>query len=541
MASALRRVGAFLAVSTLAIVAYALLYQFGMAALEGHQRTFMESLFVVIETFTTTGYGEDAGLWTSGWMHVLMIVMQLSGIALIFTTLPLFVVPLIEDALATSPPTAVDLEDHVVVCRFTPRGDALVSALNTRDVPYVIVEPDRERATQLYEEGYQVIHGDPEHVEDLRNAGAEDALALVADDDDETNAAIVLSARETSADLRVVSLVEDIALADYHRYAGADRVVSPRRMLGESLANKITTSVSAELDGTIEVGTDLEIVELLVQHDSPLVGQTIAESGIGATGANVIGTWFHGQFASPPDPNAVIDEHTVLLVAGREQQLEQLKELTLSTTRRHRRGRAIIAGHGEVGTAAGDALAASEVASVVVDLEDDPGVDIVGDITDRSTLTEAGIEDARSVVLALDDDTTTIFAALVLGQVAPEVEVVARANQTESVGKLYRAGADYVLALSTVSGRLLASELLNEEVLSPETQIDIVRTAAPGLEGRTLREADVRARTGCTVIAIERRGQLFVDLDPDVRIESGDELVVAGTDADVQRFKEFAT
>lgn len=539
MANASRRVGRFLAISAAVILGYALLYKFGMAYMEGEQRTLIESLLVVVESLTTTGYGEDADVWSTAGMQLLMISVQLTGIGLIFLTLPLIIVPLIEETLAIDPPTTVDLEDHVVICRFTPRGDALVEELSTRGVPYVVVEPDRERARELYEDGYTVIHGDPERVDDLRAAGVEAALALVADDDDETNATIVLSAKEAAPDLRVVSLIEDTTVEDYHSYAGADRVVSPRRMLGESLASKITTSVSAELGDTIEVGTDLEIVELLIQHDSELVGQTVAESRIGETGANVIGAWFHGQFVSPPSPDAVIDEHTVLLVTGHEDELERLKELTLSSTRRHRRGTTIVAGYGEVGTTVSDALAASEAESVVVDLEDGPDVDVVGDVTDRETLAEAGIDEARSVILALDDDTTTIFAALVIEQVAPEVEVIARTNETESAGKLYRAGAEYVLALSTVSGRLLASELLDEEVISPGTQIEVVRTEAPALANETLREADVRARTNCTVIAVERDGESITDFDPDFRIRAGDELVVAGTDEDVQRFSEL--
>jgi K+/H+ antiporter YhaU regulatory subunit KhtT len=64
-------------------------------------------------------------------------------------------------------------------------------------------------------------------------------------------------------------------------------------------------------------------------------------------------------------------------------------------------------------------------------------------------------------------------------------------------------------------------------------KVEIVRTPAPELVGDTLAEADVRARTGCTIIAIERDGELLTDIGPDSRVEDGDELVAAGPDADV--------
>ncbi len=534
-----RRVVYYLVGAFLVMVAYALAYRYAMAAFEGRQVGFLHAFHIVVETFTTTGYGEDAGLWTSPAMKALMIAMQLTGVTLVFLTFPLFLVPLVEEALATDPPVETDLTGHVVVCSFTPTGEVLVDELDSMGVDYVVVESDRNRAEKLHSEGYTVVHGDPESVETLERAGATDAMALVADADDETNASIVLSAREVARDLRVVSLVEDATLADYHRYAGADRVVSPRRLLGESVASKAAPSISSNLGDAVEIGEDFEIVELLVQRGSSLQGTTIAESGVAERGINVIGAWFRGVFVSPPAPDDVIDEHTILLVAGREERLERLRDLTLSKARRYRRGKVVVAGYGEVGSTASDMLVRANVPNVVVDVEDKPGVDVVGDATDQKTLDAADVPEARSVVLALDDDTTAIFATLAIKQVAPDTEVIARANDPESVSKLYRAGAEYVLARPTVSGRMVASHLLDKEVLAPESQLEIVRTRAPALTGQSLADADVRARTGCTVIAAERDGELVTDVGPEFVVRPDDELVVVGTDADINRFNEF--
>lgn len=542
MSKSTRRAVAYVALSFVVVVVYALLYQWVQGVFEGREITFLRALEFTVQTFTTTGYGEESSAWSEPASLVLVILMMVTGVFLIFLTLPLFIVPLVESALATDPPTSVDLENHVVICTFTPRGDTLVKELQSRDKPYVVVEADREYARELYEDGYSVIHGDPEDVDALEAACVTDADTLVADDTDERNASIVLSAKQAAPDVRVITLIEDPDVAEYHRYAGADAVISPRRLLGERLASKATTSISAALGDAIEIGDRLEIAELLVQRNSPLEGKRILDSGVGEmTGTNIIGAWFRGDFKSPPGPDDVIDEHTILLVAGRESQLERLKRLTLSETRQHRRGKVVIAGYGEVGEAAGERLTGTETPPTVVDIEDKPGVDVVGDATDPRTLEEAGIEEARSIILALGDDTTTIFASLVAKQVSPDVEVIARANETDSVPKLYRAGAEYVLALATVSGRILASNALDEEVISPDTQIDILRTEAPGLVGKSLAEADVRARTNCTIIAAERDGELLTEIGPDFVVQTGDTLVVAGVDADINRFNELVS
>jgi K+/H+ antiporter YhaU regulatory subunit KhtT len=62
---------------------------------------------------------------------------------------------------------------------------------------------------------------------------------------------------------------------------------------------------------------------------------------------------------------------------------------------------------------------------------------------------------------------------------------------------------------------------------------------APGLSGQTVAEADVRARTGCTVVAIERNGDVVTDVGPDTRIGAEDRLVVAGTDESVREFEQL--
>jgi Trk K+ transport system NAD-binding subunit len=229
----------------------------------------------------------------------------------------------------------------------------------------------------------------------------------------------------------------------------------------------------------------------------------------------------------------------VLLATGREDQLERLRELTLSERRSLGQGRTVVAGYGEVGKRATEALSTSGIPHTTVDSEEQSGVDVVGDATEPDDLRRAGIEDASTVLLALPEDTITEVATLVAREANPDAEIIARAEVTENVGKIYRAGADYVLSLATVSGRILASTILDETVLSPDTQVEVVRREAPGLVGRTLGEANVRAETGCTVVGIERNGVVRTDIGPDFEVQRGDELVVAGTDEGVSRFSEL--
>jgi len=140
------------------------------------------------------------------------------------------------------------------------------------------------------------------------------------------------------------------------------------------------------------------------------------------------------------------------------------------------------------------------------------------------------------VILTLPDDTLAVFATLVVRELSGDVQIIARANETGNARKLYRAGADYVLALSTVSGRMLASTILNEDVISFDQWVEVVRVPAGRLAGQSLEDADVRARTSCTVIAVERGDEVLTDLAASFTLQRGDSVIVAGPDSGINEF-----
>jgi len=523
-------------------VTAALGYQWVMRTFEGEARTFLESLQFTVEMFTTTGFGGDAETWDSPQTYAFVVVMDLLGMVLLIGALPVLASPFLEEAFSTTVPRALEdaLSDHIVICSDTSRAEALIAELDSVGVPYVIVEPDRDRAVDLYEEGRRVIRADPESTEGLAAARLPDARALVADVSDQVDTSIVLAAKELAEDAPVVSVVEEPDREAYHRLAGADRVLSPRALLGESLASKVTTAPETGIDDAIRIDDDLELVELPIRHGSGLAGSTLADSAIlERTGVNVIGAWFRGEFDASPPPTTTLRPGTVLLVSGSGDRIERLVDLIRSDVRRFGTGETVVVGYGEVGRTVAGALADADVPHTTVDRADVAGVDVVGDASDPETLVAAGVEDARTVVLALPDDTTAEFATLVIRDLAPDTEIIARVEDPGSIAKMYRAGADYVLSLATVTGRMSASYLLSDhDVLSLDRQVEVVRTPAPGIAGRTIADADVRSETGCTVVAIERGETVLTDVGPDTRIEAGDEFVVVGSDENVRRFED---
>lgn len=540
-----RRTLSYLALVVVTTVALTIAYSVGMAVWEGRPRPLYQSLEVVIQSFTTTGYGEDAP-WQSPQMNVLVILMQFTGIGLILTAVDIFAVPWLQNVLSPETPTSLPKrESHVVICAHTSRTDALITELAAREQSYVLVEPDEEQAQQLHQDDCEVIHGDPESTAVLEAAHVGTARAVVADSGDDTNASIVLSVRAVNPDVQVVTLVEDAELAQYHDAAGADEVLSPRQLLGRSLAAELPTAVTASVDDSVVIGEAFELVELAIEEGSELAHATFATADLRERfGVNVLGAWVEGEFQTPVDPDTELEPGTRLLAAGEPDRLTALRDATASTVRRLSSQRVIVAGYGDSGQAAHEALADTSSEVTVLDSVAKDTVDVVGDARDPTVLQEAGIDDASALLLMVGDDTAATLSTLIARKQNPDVRIVVRANEEANTQKLYRAGADYVQSLATISGRMLASTVFeDEDVLTYSKQINVVRLSADSLAGTTISEAAIRENVGCTVVAIVRDGETITDFDPDsFEFQTGDAVIVAGTDDSTTEFEsEFGS
>lgn len=94
----------------------------------------------------------------------------------------------------------------------------------------------------------------------------------------------------------------------------------------------------------------------------------------------------------------------------------------------------------------------------------DRGYDVIeSESVDRDTLSEADIRRARAVVVASESDADDALAVLTAKEVAPDVEVVSVASNSENADKLRRAGADTVVSPADIVGKLLVESALTGE------------------------------------------------------------------------------
>ena len=94
----------------------------------------------------------------------------------------------------------------------------------------------------------------------------------------------------------------------------------------------------------------------------------------------------------------------------------------------------------------------------------DRGMNVLtADPSDQEPLERVGIERARAVVAATNNDAEDALAVLTARQLNPDVRIVAAATERENVDKLKRAGADTVISPATIGGHLLVRSALGSD------------------------------------------------------------------------------
>ena len=208
----------------------------------------------------------------------------------------------------------------------------------------------------------------------------------------------------------------------------------------------------------------------------------------------------------------------------------------------------ILIGYGDVGRSIASVLEKAHVYYVVIDTNEaklkDKGFEYhVGNGTDEEILRKAGLTSASTVIIALQNDDDIIFTTLISRNVNPHSIILARANSTKSIDKIYRAGADYVASLSIVAGQMLAHIALgNEEdsiLMLQGLEIGKYQiTQGSPLSGKSIADAGIRSKIGCTVIGIEENEKTITDIDPLIILREGMTLAIIGNSDQISKFKK---
>jgi Trk K+ transport system NAD-binding subunit len=286
----------------------------------------LESLFFILETMTSTGFGTLAPLAspiTQLWTILLMVV----GFVLMGLLLTALIQQWALQVIAEQPPRRAPKPQAppVVIIGSGPIGRYLAEACRAAGQPYLLLDRDQERLTAAMQDGLRTLGGDPERAETLRRAQLASARALVVTERDPANASLLLLSRSVRPDLERYATQESVPPALLKR-AGATRVVSAKRRLGERLGYLAIAPYANDLDLIQRRVGEIRYVTIPVLPGSWLDGKRLAEATFEReVGVTVLGLLTRGHFVPAVQGDRRLHPGDLLIAAGRPEQLTTLE------------------------------------------------------------------------------------------------------------------------------------------------------------------------------------------------------------------------
>ncbi len=220
-------------------------------------------------------------------------------------------------------------------------------------------------------------------------------------------------------------------------------------------------------------------------------------------------------------------------------------------TRTRKKIDCVLCGWNPITESAYNELKAPGVEIVVIDKQNRPELAkardvhfISGDPTNPDILRRANVQNAKNIVLGMDEDSEVLLAIHVIRDINPWINIVAKINNHEHIKIAESAGADHVVSPPSIGGRLLSM------VADEPSVVEWVIRATAGAKGKQLIEYDitkdsqfvdktvgvVRKELGDTakIIGVDTAEGLEKIPGDDLRIEAGNKLIML---IDTRKFK----
>jgi voltage-gated potassium channel len=174
---------------------------------------------------------------------------------------------------------------------------------------------------------------------------------------------------------------------------------------------------------------------------------------------------------------------------------------------------------------------------------------IRGDATSDETLLQAGIERAKTLVSSLPSDADNVFITLTGRTLAPDIQILSRAEHPTTEKKLLQAGASKVIMPAIIGAHRLERlitrpstaqlmELFSESRLMDLELDEILLPEDCRLIGVTVASTEAHRTHGLLVVAVTHvDGEMTFNPSAEYTFQVGDVAIVMGRAEDVQSFR----
>jgi len=299
--------------------------------------TTSEAIYQTIITIATVGFEEVHPLDNRGmWFTSVLVIVSIGIFAYAVTTFTRYIV---EGVFRNSykdnkvKRKITRLTDHVIICGYGRNGKQAAIELLEHGVPIVVIEQNPDIVQVLRETpGMLYVEGDAADEEALKSAHVGSAMAMITTlPEDADNLFVVLTAKELSPSIKIISRASmensDVKL----KRAGATNVIMPDKIGGQRMAKLVAQPDIVEfIDTLLLQSADNVVLEEISCKDlaARFSGKSIFELDIRNTsGANIIGLKRKDKsYLINPLPETTLSSSDQLFALGTKAQISHLRK-----------------------------------------------------------------------------------------------------------------------------------------------------------------------------------------------------------------------
>jgi len=267
------------------LTAVAVIFAAGTAAymlIEGW--SLFDSMYMMIITLSTVGYGEIHPLSRPG--EVVTVLVILFGVGAFLYLTGAIVQLVMEGQLQNffgrrwMQRTIENMRGHVIVCGFGRIGSVVAREIMAEGRDVAVVERSPHLIEELKLQHISHVAGDATKDDILEAAGLRRAGALVsALSDDAANVYVTLTARQLNPDMYIVARSDSPEHSQRLMRAGANQVLFPHLYGGLRMAQSVLRpTVFGFMDLAMRGDIDLQVEEMTISPQSSVVGEDLIGS-----------------------------------------------------------------------------------------------------------------------------------------------------------------------------------------------------------------------------------------------------------------------
>ena len=308
----------------------------GFTILEGY--SFSEAFYMTIITLSTVGFTEVKPLSEAGRIFASFYIIGNIGIyAYSATAFSKYIIEgeIFKNRFLKKMDKKIKaLDNHVIVCGLGKYGREIIQYFDRQNQTYVIIEQSEDAIKKVSDTTQHLLWliGDATDDKVLQQANIKKAKSIIAaTGDDSENMFIVLSARQLSPKIDIISRAIAKRSEKKMYLAGADHVIMPDQIGGFYMAVLVNKPDVVDFFSFIanETNTNIGFEEIhYCDFSDKKKGKRLRDLEIRTrAGANVIGLRKKdGTYEANPSPETILQEGESFIVLGNKNQINRLQE-----------------------------------------------------------------------------------------------------------------------------------------------------------------------------------------------------------------------